>query len=73
LGWFVKINHYIATKYTIKLSIAKQMRLGVIVEGVETKEQRAFYEKEKGCVLQGYFLAKPMPIEALEEWLKNHV
>ena len=55
------------------LSIAKQMRLGVIVEGVETKEQRAFYKKEKDCVLQGYFLAKPMPIEALEEWLKNHV
>lgn len=55
------------------LSIAKQMSLGIIVEGVETKEQRAFYEKEKGCILQGYFLAKPMSAEALEEWLKNHV
>jgi diguanylate cyclase (GGDEF)-like protein/PAS domain S-box-containing protein len=55
------------------LSIAKQMGLGIVVEGIETKEQRAFYENERGCVLQGYYLAKPMPISVLEAWLEQQV
>jgi len=53
------------------LSIAKQMGLHIIVEGIETKEQMEFYKNEKGCILQGYYLAKPMPLYRLEKWLLN--
>jgi diguanylate cyclase (GGDEF)-like protein/PAS domain S-box-containing protein len=53
------------------LSIAKQMGLHVIVEGIETKEQKEFYKNEKGCILQGYYLAKPMPTDELGKWLQE--
>lgn len=52
------------------ISLAHWMRLSVVAEGVETREQlerlRGF-----GCdYVQGYFLAKPMPVAEYEELLK---
>lgn len=54
------------------LSIAKQMNLNIVVEGIETKPQKDFYKNEKGCILQGYYLAKPMPIDKLEKFLQTN-
>jgi len=43
----------------------------VVAEGVETEEQRAFLQ-DIGChTLQGYWIAKPLTVEALEQWLLN--
>ena len=49
--------------------MSKWLRLPVIAEGVETKVQ-AEYLKSIGCVyMQGYYFAKPMPVDAFEEIL----
>ena len=49
------------------LTIAKELKLISVAEGVETKEQRD-YLLEKGCdIIQGYYYAKPMPKTEFEE------
>ncbi|NGM86601.1 EAL domain-containing protein [Parapusillimonas sp. SGNA-6] len=48
------------------LSMARQLSLRVVAEGVETQEQADFL-KQHGCdALQGFLLDRPMPIE---DWL----
>jgi diguanylate cyclase (GGDEF)-like protein/PAS domain S-box-containing protein len=50
------------------LSMASSLGLRVVAEGVETAEQVEFL-MARGCdALQGYFFAKPMPIEV---WLQS--
>ena len=49
------------------VNMAKQIALPVIVEGVETQQQKEFLE-ELGCrYVQGYFFYKPMPIGDFEK------
>lgn len=53
------------------VSLAKSLDMEVITEGVETKEQVDFLT-DFGCdVFQGYFFAKPMPINQFEEEYLN--
>lgn len=50
------------------LDIARRLRLKVVAEGVETHKDWALL-RELGCdEVQGYFIAKPMPGEALLLW-----
>ena len=51
------------TKSIIQLGNAFNMK--VIAEGVETKEQEVFLQKEGCHILQGYYYAKPMPEEKM--------
>ncbi|MDO4552777.1 MAG: EAL domain-containing protein, partial [Bacillota bacterium] len=47
------------------------LKLPVVAEGVETREQ-ANYLKSLGCMyMQGYFFGRPMPEEAFAELLKK--
>lgn len=49
------------------ISLSKQLGMLVITEGVETREQVDFLT-EIGCdVFQGYYFAKPMPVEDFEK------
>ena len=53
------------------LTMAKELNLTTIAEGVETKEQRD-YLLEKGCeIIQGYYYAKPMPEEEFKEYMEK--
>ena len=53
------------------LTMAKELKLTTIAEGVETKEQRD-YLLEKGCdIIQGFYYAKPMPEEEFEEYMEK--
>ncbi len=48
------------------LSMAQALELDVIAEGVETPEQLAWL-REHGCAfVQGYLLARPLPVEELD-------
>ncbi|WP_087065784.1 putative bifunctional diguanylate cyclase/phosphodiesterase [Intestinibacillus massiliensis] len=48
------------------MNLAHLMELGVVAEGVETAEQLERL-REIGCeCVQGYYFAKPMPVEAFE-------
>lgn len=48
---------------SIIISIAKQLKCSIIVEGVETQEQIDFLKKEGCDIIQGYFYSKPVPID----------
>lgn len=53
-------------KSIIHLSHALNMK--VIAEGVETKEQFAFLEREKCDEIQGYYFSKPLPPDELNQF-----
>jgi diguanylate cyclase (GGDEF)-like protein len=44
------------------MAIASILNLKVIVEGVETEDQYAFFKNYDKCWIQGYYFYKPMPI-----------
>lgn len=53
------------------VSMADKLGLGLLAEGVETKEQVEVL-KSIGCdTVQGYYYAKPMPVEDFYELLKK--
>lgn len=53
------------------VSMAIELRLDMIAEGVETLEQADFL-KHVGCnIIQGYFYAKPMPVTEFEHTFEN--
>lgn len=54
------------------LSLAHNLNMRVVAEGVETPEQLVFL-KDLSCNLaQGYYISRPLSIEALETWLTDH-
>lgn len=53
------------------ISLAHNLRLKVIAEGVEQQSQVDFL-KDNGCdVIQGYFYSKPLPAEAVSKFLQK--
>jgi diguanylate cyclase (GGDEF)-like protein len=51
------------------VGLANALGLNVVAEGVETAEQYAFLQ-ESGChTLQGYYIARPLTVPALEAWM----
>ncbi len=50
------------------LALARNLKLGVIAEGVETEAQWQFL-RELGCdEVQGYYLSRPLPVDELERF-----
>lgn len=54
------------------ISLAHSLRLKVVAEGVETIEQFNFLKLMNCDLVQGYLLAKPMPIKNLTDYLKEN-
>ncbi|NOH78399.1 EAL domain-containing protein [Vibrio sp. RE86] len=53
------------------LAISETYQIHVVAEGVETKEQHLML-KAYGCqCLQGYYFAKPMPFNLLQDWVEE--
>ncbi len=53
------------------VNMARQMRMPIVVEGVETQKQENFLLK-MGCrYMQGYYYYRPMPIEDFEELIAD--
>ncbi len=52
------------------ITLAKQLNLDIVAEGVETQEQVAFL-KEKGChLMQGYLFSEAIPEKDINEFIK---
>ena len=51
------------------IDLAHNMEMDCVAEGVETEETAALVEQLGVCNLQGYLIARPMPIEAVPAWL----
>ncbi|MCG5241432.1 EAL domain-containing protein [Azospirillum doebereinerae] len=51
------------------IRMAQTLHLSVVAEGVETEEHVAFL-KDAGCdMIQGYLVARPMPLADLQDWI----
>jgi PAS domain-containing protein len=51
------------------VNMSRQMRIPIVVEGVETQVQENLLRKMGCCYTQGYLYYKPMPIDAFEKLL----
>ncbi|MET0089444.1 MAG: EAL domain-containing protein [Candidatus Thiodiazotropha sp.] len=62
-----------ATLVNTIVAMADSLKMGVIAEGVETRQQVEFL-LEAGCnELQGFYYAKPMKASSLTEWLNGDI
>jgi diguanylate cyclase (GGDEF)-like protein len=53
------------------LSMAKQLKMSCIAEGIETIEQVEFFKKNQCQHLQGYYFSKPVPAAKIPALLKK--
>lgn len=53
------------------IEMAHTIGLDVVVEGLETREQRDFIREIGGCTVQGYYYARPMPADEFTELLRS--
>ena len=52
------------------VELARNLRLKVVAEGVESDLARALLQ-QIGCdVAQGYFFSRPVPVDGLERWIE---
>jgi sensor c-di-GMP phosphodiesterase-like protein len=54
------------------VSIAKSLDLECVAEGIEDAMTAEIISKLGVEILQGYYFAKPMPINDYINWLKNY-
>lgn len=54
------------------ISIAHNLRLQVVAEGVETAAQLAFLKRHRCDGIQGYFFSRPLPCAEFESFLQGY-
>lgn len=54
------------------IELSRKLRLPAIAEGVETQAQRAYLVAHGVAALQGYLIARPMPISDFGVWVKDN-
>ncbi len=54
------------------ISMASSLPVKVVAEGVETQAQHAFLQKLPCDMYQGYYFARPMPLDELEGFLHDN-
>jgi diguanylate cyclase (GGDEF)-like protein/PAS domain S-box-containing protein len=53
------------------IAMANSLKLKVLAEGVETREQVDFLLRHGCCEMQGYYFARPIPAEDFVAWLQS--
>ena len=54
------------------IAMGKAMELDVVGEGVETDQQYAILRRLECGIVQGFFIAKPMPADRFRRWCEGH-
>jgi len=58
---------------TSMITLAHNLDLTVIAEGVENREQLGFLRAERCDEIQGYLIGKPMPPDVFMEWMRDRL
>ncbi len=53
------------------LSLARDLGMGVVAEGVETAAQRAFLTERQCTLMQGYLFSKPLDTASFTSWVRG--
>lgn len=53
------------------VDMAKELNLGMIIEGIETQEQIDFLKTMQCDVVQGYYYSRPLPEDDFNNWVEN--
>ncbi|MBI3897352.1 MAG: EAL domain-containing protein [Gammaproteobacteria bacterium] len=53
------------------IAMARGLKLAVVAEGVETREQLLFLQAQGCYAAQGYLISRPMPVDKLGEQLRD--
>lgn len=64
-------HHFNESVILAIIAIAKRMKFKVIAEGVETKNQLDFLEKNECDEIQGYYFSKPLGTKDFKEFVKR--
>lgn len=56
---------------TTIIAMARNLKLGIIAEGVETEQQSAFLSAHDCTRIQGYLFSRPLPVEEITELLRQ--
>ncbi len=67
----INLNEDNAAILTAVIALARSLKLGVIAEGVETREQCAFLKHSECEEMQGFLFGGPVPAEKIEKILKS--
>jgi EAL domain-containing protein (putative c-di-GMP-specific phosphodiesterase class I) len=59
------------TAVCLSLLLGMTLKMAVVAEGVETPEQLAFVRASGGTIVQGFYLARPMPFADCTRWLSQ--
>jgi diguanylate cyclase (GGDEF)-like protein len=54
------------------IALGRAMELEVVAEGVETDQQYAILRRLECDLVQGFFIAKPMPADEFRRWCDGH-
>ena len=54
------------------LSMANNLHIETVAEGVETEEQKEFLSREGCQMMQGYYFSRPLAVREFEEELRKH-
>ncbi len=63
-------NETLRAMYDASLGLAKQLGMEIVAEGVEDRHDWDFLRRTGCSMAQGYFIAKPMPADAIPAWIK---
>lgn len=58
---------------TSMITLAHNLDLTVVAEGVENAEQLGFLRAERCDEVQGYLISKPMPVDQFTGWMNNRL
>lgn len=62
-------NETVRSIFDTSVTLAKQLDMRIVTEGVEDRADWDFVRRSKCDIAQGYFIAKPMPANELQDWI----
>jgi len=55
------------------IALGKNLKMGVIIEGVETEKQVEYIKKESSAIIQGFYVSRALPMQEALDFIKKQV